>query len=279
MKATKSRQIISLGFLLLFAFSLTGCKDIEVKSIWLDREIIIDGGPDDWENVMLIIKDKNITVGLANDETFLYLCLRSSKESTLRQAMMTGFRVWFDSEGGKHKRFGIKFPAGMQSEGMPLRDRAEIQDPKIQQELIDASLKEVEIIGPAKGEVVRASNFREQEIEVDVGQTQGQFVYELKIPLLKTPEHPYAIGAQEGKPVMIGFETGKIDREKMRGEMMKGGRPPGGDRMGGRMPGGGRGPGGGGRGGPAGRPEMSEPLELWVKVNLAEGHSADTRTP
>ncbi|OGC93345.1 MAG: hypothetical protein A2142_03810 [candidate division Zixibacteria bacterium RBG_16_48_11] len=275
MKATRPRQFISLGFLLLFTFSLAGCKDIEVKSIWLDREILIDGRPDDWENVMLIIKDKNITLGLANDEHFLYLCLRSSEESTLRQAMMTGFRVWFDSEGGKHKRFGIKFPAGMQREGMPFMDRTEIQDPKVQQELIDVSLKEVEIIGPAKGEVVRAPNFREQEIEVDVGQTEGRFVYELKIPLARTSAHPHAIGIQKGKPFMIGFETGKMDWSGMRRDMGQGGKWS----VRGGMPRGGRGPGGGGMGGPGGRPEIPEPLELWVKVNLAEGHSADTRTP
>jgi len=270
MKIKRPRQIISLGFLLLFTFSLAGCKDIEVRSSWLDREIIIDGRTDDWENVMLIIRDKNITVGLANDENFLYLCLRSSEESTLRQALLTGFTVWFDAKGGKQRRFGIKFPAGMQREGMPMMDVTKTQDPETQQRLIATSLKEVEIIGPAKGEVVRAPNFLEQGINVNVGQTQGQLVYELKIPLLKTPDHPYAVGVQEGKPVMIGFETGKIDREKMREEMMKGGRPPGGGGIGGRMPGGGRGPGGGGMGGPGGRPEMPEPLELWVKVNLAD---------
>jgi len=265
MKIIRPRQFISLSFLLLFTFSLAGCKDIELKSTWPGREIKIDGKLDDWENVMLIIKDKNVTVGLANDENFLYLCLRSSEERTLRQAMLTGFTVWFDAKGGKHRTFGIKFPAGMRREGLPFMNRTSIQDPKVQQELIDASLKEVEIIGPAKGEVARAANFRDQGIELDVGQIQGRFVYELKIPLRKTGDHPYAVGVQEGKPVMIGFETGKIDREKLRGEMMKGGRPPGGDGMGGRMPGGGMGPGGGRMGAPGGRPEMPEPLELWVK--------------
>jgi hypothetical protein len=276
MQVIKSHQIRSLCFLLLSAFSLTGCHDIELKSTWLDREIQIDGKLNDWENVLMIIRDKNATVGLSNDGNFLYLCLFSSQESTLRQAMMTGFTVWFDAEGGKQKRLGIRFPVGMQREDIPMRDMTTIQDTAVQKKLIDASLKEVEIIGPAKKEVATAANFLDQGIEVDVGQIQGKFAYELKIPLLKTPDQPYAVGVQEGKPIMIGFETGKIDREKMREEMMKGGRPPGGGGIGGRMPGGGRGPGGVGMGGPGGRPEMPKPLELWVKVYLAAEHSSGT---
>ncbi len=283
MTSIKSNQIISFGILILFATALTGCGDIELKSTWLDREIVVDGAPDDWEDLMLIIKDKNFTIGLANDENFLYLCLRSFEESTLRQAMLSGFTVWFDAEGGKQRKFGIKFPVGMQAGALPvknMREMTQTPDAKAQEGLIAASLREVEIIGPGKGERVRASSFLEKGIEVKVGQTQGQFVYELKIPLLKTSDHSYAVGAQEGKPLRIGLETGKTERDKMREEMMKGGMPPGGGGMpsGGMPPGGGRMPGGG-VGRPGDRPEMPEPLELWVKVNLAERHSTDSGTP
>jgi hypothetical protein len=272
MQVIKPRQIRSLGLLLLSALSLAGCHDIELKSTWLDREIHIDGNLNDWENVMMIIRDKNATVGLSNDENFLYLCLFSSQESTLRQAMMTGFTVWFDAEGGKQKRLGIRFPVGMHREDMPRRDMTTIQDTAVQKKLIDASLKEVEIIGPAKGEVARAANFLDQGIEVDVSQIGGRFVYELKIPLARTSACPHAVGIQKGKPFMIGFQTGRMDWSSTRREMGEGGKWSG---RGG-MPRGGRGPGGGGMRGEGGRPEMPKPLELWVKVYLAAEHFSGT---
>ena len=58
MQVTKPRGVVSLGILLLSTFSLVGCKDIELKSTWLDREINIDGKQDDWENFLMFIKDK-----------------------------------------------------------------------------------------------------------------------------------------------------------------------------------------------------------------------------
>jgi hypothetical protein len=52
-------------------------------------------------------------------------------------------------------------------------------------------------------------------------------VYELKIPLIPTEEHPYAIGTKTGDSIGIGLEAPKMDMSAMR------------DRMGGGMGGGG----------------------------------------
>jgi len=45
-------------------------------------------------------------------------------------------------------------------------------------------------------------------IEAKVGRQNNYFVYELKVPLVKTPAHPYAIGAKPGQPISMGLEVG-----------------------------------------------------------------------
>ena len=44
-------------------------------------------------------------------------------------------------------------------------------------------------------------------IEVKVGRENDYFVYELKVPLVKTDAHPFAIGAQAGAAIGLGLEN------------------------------------------------------------------------
>jgi hypothetical protein len=269
-QVTRHGNTISLSIFLLLTLSLGGCGDVELNSKWRDREISIDGEQADWSGALRFLEDKQASVGVLNDQDFLYLCLVSSNQGPVMQTVRSGFTVWFDAEGGKNKNFGIRFPLGMQGGPMPMMDRSKLKEPEMPREFLDASLKEIEIVGPGKGQLNRAPDFENQGIQVKIVETHGRFVYELKVPLVTTSDHPYAIRAQEGKPVGIGFETGEPDRPKMM-ERPGGGGFPGGSPGGGR-PGGGGMPPGGGRGP---RPEMPEPIKLWLKVSLASESSSD----
>lgn len=128
-------------------------------------------------------------------------------------------------------------------------------------------------------------------IQAKAKHAQGRLVYELKIPLAKNDSRPYGIfeaTATRYKKVSIGFETENPDMGKIGGKRDRSSRrSPGGGMdgpdggMGG--PGGGMGgsPGGGmerpgeGMGGPGNRGgnlknQKFEPLELWVKAELAQ---------
>jgi hypothetical protein len=273
MFALRSLKLICIPLFLLLAVSLAGCNEIKLSSNWCDREIAIDGDQADWAGKLRFLEDQQASVGVLNDGDFLYLCLVSSKEGPVMQTVRSGFTVWLDSEGGKKKNFGVKFPLGMQGEPVPMMDRSKPREPEMPKEFLDASLKEIEIIGPGEGQVQRAEGFEEQGIEVKIVETRGKFVYELKVPLAMTADHPYAIGVKEGKPVGIGLEAGEPNRPEM-GDRPPGGGFPGGGAGGGPGggPGGGGPPGGGGRGS---RPEMSEPIKLWLKVSLASAASSD----
>lgn len=265
MFALGSLKLICLPLFLLLTVSLAGCNEIKLSSSWPDREISIDGDQADWSGVLRFLEDEQASVGVLNDGDFLYLCLVSSNQGPVMQTVRSGFTVWFDGGGGKKKNFGVKFPLGMQGGPMPMMDRSRTREPEMPREFLDASLKEIEIIGPGEGQLNRAPGFEDQGIQVKIVETHGRFVYELKVPLALTSDHPYAIGAKEGKPVGIGFETGELDRPRMMERPGGGGFPGGGPGAGGMPPGGGRGP----------RPEMPEPIKLWLKVSLASAASSD----
>ena len=106
---------------------------------------------------------------------------------------------------------------------------------------------------------------------------------ELKVPLARSADHPYAIDTAPGKAIGVGLETGKMPQRSSghdRGGGLGGGGGGGGG-VGGGMPGGGRGRGGGGMGGGGGRggrggdPQQAgqppKPLKSWATVAIAPG--------
>ena len=100
-------------------------------------------------------------------------------------------------------------------------------------------------------------------IAVKVGEVRGYFVYELKVPLARTAEWPYAIEAKSGALIGFGLETPKMERPSREG----GGTGGFGGRGGGM---GGRGGGmGGRRGGDRNQPEQAKPLKSWATIQLA----------
>jgi hypothetical protein len=253
---------ISLAFILAIA-NLAGCKNLELNSHWRDWKIAIDGVNSEWENSTTYIEDEKVLIGVINDEDFLYISLISDNPILRRQMMGQGFIVWFDPAGGKKKVFGIQYPLGLQEMGVPIMDLiGPDADNQKRKEIIEESLTELKILRSDEDDWHRMMVKDAVGIEVKVSDA-GPFVYELRVPLHISKQYPNAIGA-EGKPIGIGFEMQKFDREKMmagRGGGMRGGRmgPPGGMR--------------GGMGGPPGggmrRPDMPEPIKLWAKVKLA----------
>jgi len=269
-----SSRLFLLIFGILFIF-LLGCKKLEFTSSWKNRAVTIDGENTEWQNKLTYIENKNVSVGLINDENFLYLCFITNDRQLQRQIMGMGFTLWFDSAGGKGKKFGIRFPLGLRESGMSVRG---IQPETRQgisgessgrfQELFENSLAELEILGPGKHDINRMAISELRAIDIHAGLFNGAFVYELKVPLVQDKDHPYGIGTKPGKKISIGFETPEIKRP---GEMNKRIRISGGGMRGGGMRG--RGMRGGGMKGGDMRSsrgiEIPEPLKMWATVQLA----------
>ena len=248
-------------------FLLVGCTTLKINSYWKDRDISIDGENSDWLGAVYYFEDNNISAGVLNDESFIYICMIAEHPPLRAQIMLQGLTFWFDPDGGKEKAFGIRFPLGRQDRlcrEMPMGPREEELDQEKIQEFFEKSLTELEILGPRKDEKRRIQVKDLKGIEMAIDASGGLLVYELKVPLLHSEKHPYAVGAKAGDLIGIGIEVPKMDLSEMRKKMEE--RMPGG--MG--TPGG-RGGGMGRRlGGPGGRrPDISDGLKVWVAVELA----------
>ncbi len=256
------------SILILFLFLLAGCGNskLELNSNWRDREITVDGKNTEWRGAMLFFVEDNVSVGLLNDENFFYICMIAEDQFVRTQVMRRGFTLWFDPDGGKEKTFGIKYPLGMQASGRGMR--RDEQSMERSSQAFRRLMIELEILGPGKDELKKMPIAEAKGIDVNVEFSSGMLVYELKVPLIQSEQHPYAIGAEAGSSVGIGLEMSKMKRSEIR-RQMSGGRGGGGPMGGMRGGAGGRGMTGGSR-----RYQMPKPLKIWAVVQLASHNNA-----
>jgi hypothetical protein len=198
--------------------------------------------------------------------------------------------VWFDPSGGHKKHFGLKYPVGVPPEEGQRRGgygggsggmgrspggsnsgdpsagnggQSRSQEPE--------PVDRLEIYGPQKDDAHSFVTESAPGIAVKIGAVEGYLVYELKVPLTKTADTPYAIEAKPGASIGFGIETPKLEQPagERRGGMGGFGGMGGG--MGGRGGMGGHGGGGGGRGGgERGGFEPPKPLKSWAVIQLAK---------
>jgi hypothetical protein len=245
-----------------------GCgSQLKLNSNWPDTDIVIDGQQNEWPDNLTFVEKENVSIGVFNDSEFLYLSLVTTNQTIRRQMMGLGFTVWFDGDGGKDKTLGIHYPIGIFGNGAMMPGRPARNGDDTPERDFEMALQEFELIGPGKDERQKFPANGAKRVEIKIDNSGEALIYEIKIPLNKSTDHPYAIEAEAGKSISVGFETSEFDRETFR-EKMGGrggtgvGRP--GDGPSGLPPGGiGR------RGRMGGRFERPEPFKLWTSIKLA----------
>ena len=75
----------------------------------------------------------------------------------------------------------------------------------------------LEIFGPEKDDAHSFVADKVPGLSVKVGQVEGALVYELKVPLARTDEYPYAVQAKSGALIGFGLETVKRERPSREG--------------------------------------------------------------
>ena len=289
--------------LLLALFCLTACGTTKLESKWRDRPVVVDGADGDWARAKFIIEKTPVTMGLLNDDEYLYLCLTTMDRPLQMQIARRGFTVWFDPKGGKGKKYGIRFPLGDPLIGR--RDEAgfsapgsfgrppgypgrgafgpsmdESLDRRRLQALFDELLliNEVEILVQG-AEPHRLVASGEADLDIEAVYADGRLVYELKIGLNRLNTSLRQPIVKPGAHLGMGFETPEIDWQALR-QQMADRRPEGmgtggfgGERgdFGEGAPGLGRGRSGYGRGYGEDTRRPGESFQLWTKVRLAKG--------
>ena len=267
---------------------VAACKQVEMASGWATDGVDVDGVNDEWIGAITYFEKQDVTVGLLNDDQFLYVSLVTSGPVG-RQAMATGLTVWFDPEGGKDEWYGIRFPvppepserpssgrggrggdrgAGRRGGGRPGGGGSSSRADR---------LRQVELEGPGELGRRRLPVPVGGGLEVAIRNNGSTFVYELQVPLARNDDFRMGLGVEPGAEIGVGLVTGEIGGQGRGGRGgFGGGFGGGGGRGGGGGFGGGGGRGGGGRGGPGGgeRPDRPDPLKLWAKVQLSAGPSS-----
>ncbi len=282
-KIKSSILIFFLTALLLISY---GCKEpIDLKSRWLDKEIIIDANDNEWTDFPFYNDKKTRTcVGIYNDDANLYVCLRNMDKDIQRKITGQGLYIWFNKTGGKDKQLAVVYPIGGEPgwlggpqdsptsmQGNPIDRSSDMPGPSSEGPSNDQNMPQMKPFGHDS-----ASKLRILTSEDDTGRTynmqeaanvgiyvgcmvdqKNRFIYELKIPVIDTNNTPYAAVASAANNIGMGFMTANAAKGPRRG-----GRP-GGGRPGGDMPG-----DTGSRG---------KSLEIWTNVTLASDPSTEKR--
>jgi hypothetical protein len=254
---------------------LVSCSGgLKLTSEWQPREMNIDGTDSQWQRGLYYEKESDMVYGVRNDENFLYVFLKTQNRSTQMQMMRQGFTVWFDRENGKNQTFGLHYPMGRKEPragGIP-----DSNDDRFHS-FLDQEFPELEILGPKKEDVQRFSALEAPGIRVKLGRTREALVYELRVPLNKASEHPFAIEPISSRRLGIEFETGDFKEGQNKGGMRVGGGHNRGGEKGEGNPVEGVSTGGDGRPHGSGRQgsrfsnqEKTKPMELWLSVQLAK---------
>ena len=114
-------------FLVVLVLALLPCcnSGSVVQSDWQKDAMVLDGTLSAWDGRINADPENHFGMGIANDDSALYLCLVSDKESIVHQVMHAGLTVWFQSGKSNRGRWGIRFPLGMAAARVDFRQFAD----------------------------------------------------------------------------------------------------------------------------------------------------------
>ena len=254
-------KFLILGVLgLIMCFVFVSCENYQIESQWRDRDIVVDGRSADWLDALTYVEEFNVSVGMANDTDFLYVCAVVGNPLVRMRVMRQGLTVWFDPKDGRKKSLGIRFPLGSQGRRERPAEFGEESDMEVLQRVFLLSLNELEILGPDRTDVRRIKKTEAKGVDVAMSVSSGLLVYELKVPLINSTEQSFAINVQPGRSFGIGIETSPQSRGMEQLSRRSGtegmGRPGGMSQM------------------PGGRdPAIIRNLKLWLSVSLSQEKS------
>ena len=213
------RCCLMIMIISVLALLVNGCgSGLKLSSDWLQREMVIDGNDALWQRGLYYDKGTDMVYGVRNDEKYIYVFLKTANRSTQLQIVREGLTVWFDREDGKNQTFGIHYPMSK------LESRAGVAADTNEENLhsfLDQQYPELEIIGSKNQERQRFSALDAPGIRVKLGRTREALIYELRVPLNKTSEQPFAVEPMASNRIGLEFETGEFKP----GQMTAGRRP------------------------------------------------------
>ena len=283
-----------LILLLILTLLLTGCNKEAKECVWNNQNLNIDGFYADWGQNLFYNEKSNIGFGAARDSGSVYLCLVSADKEIIRQVMMRGLELSVNIPKTKKHMFTIKYPLGMEGVDMSVmrnmrsgrntdggarrRDISGLSDKMPPPKEIQT---EFYLYGPGKDDrrIIPIKNTL--GIDVCVGHTERQMIYEIQVPLRLIKEYFDMDSSVIISEMDLKFKMPEMEMPEMPSQDGMDGSPGGmGGGRGGRgagMSGGGGGGMGGGPGGGMGGPpggsdgmnSISKNFTFKVRISLA----------
>jgi hypothetical protein len=252
-------------------------KSIELKSTWSGTPVEVSGTGEGWAANFVPVGDPPILVSVENDAQYLYVTLRTSDPKVKSEIAFGGLTVWAEAPKATSGGMGVHFPLHVRGQGgggqhgsreSGSEDSGSSKGPPLG--TINDYSTEFALLGPTREDTLTVGREPGEPVQVAIGDDSGVLVYQVRLPLQATDDHPVAVGAAPGTPVNVTLDTSRPKRqaraegaegEGSEGENPEGGPPPDGGMgpggYGGGYGGSGRGPGGYPGGGMEGMPHGS----------------------
>lgn len=297
MKKLPNTTLFQAGTLLscLLVLGPLCAADPEFPSAWRTTEIVVDGSAGDWAGKLVPIPDAPIFLGVQNDGSFLYICLKTADEAAKKRIHALGVNFYLDGSGKADRSFGVRYPASAEPPAPRPADAPPQESGQSHQRT--ASPDDIQVLGRDAEGGGRMKVAQVKPLAAAMAETDGALVLELKVPLAFSLETPFAIQTAPGKTIALGLEGAQPDRQlhsegrragrgregtEGGGTGGRGGMGIGGRGVRGGMGGAAGGFGGGGQGGSGGRGgearsggdgpserSFGTPIKKWFRVPLA----------
>lgn len=261
--------------------ALVGCsRALELRSQWRVQPVIVDGADDDWGLARYVLDEAGLTIGVANDANYLYLCAVTGQRDLQVQVATRGLDLWLDPKGGKRTFLGLHLTGVDRGEmGGERRHRhggGEGARPPVDPEHLARlfarmeAQREVRVLAGER-DVGRATvPGRDDPLQARLHYDQGRLVYEARVPLVHDGHPAYRVDAASEAQVGLALKVPSLAAMLGAGPSRGGDGFPDDDGPGSGHAAGERHPGGMGTlGGPSGGLPIAAALEQWVRVRLA----------
>ncbi len=211
-----------LVFSLIMAVSFLGfSKEKQFDSRWEVAAAKIDSFNNSWVGEALSFEKKvKVDYAFKNDAENIYVLFIFKDSKYMSSIKNTGMTIWFNREGKKKKKYGIKFTENKTS---PYEFISFLEK---QQGFIPEEKKNEILSKPnyfmLSSEVINKNKKSKSPDEVNdktrtawfrMKEQQGMVVYEFSIPLEMVSGIDQGIGIEPGKSIKVGFEWGGMTKE------------------------------------------------------------------
>ncbi|MBD3414788.1 MAG: hypothetical protein GF421_10205 [Candidatus Aminicenantes bacterium] len=207
-------------FLMMISISLSGfAKEDLFQSKWIQEKIMMDGSDEDWAPEMKqTYKKFGVEYAFKNNQNYLLALFVFKDPEYLTSVKESGFMVWFNTEGKKKKRYGIRFWTMKLTADQYIELVERQQGELSEDQKSDIRVKKTYSIPDIKVTNKDAKTKLKQKVKVkpaafDSQEFEDRIVYEFAIPLERAYDRVAGVGTTPGETIKVGFEWGGITEE------------------------------------------------------------------